>query len=287
MGGEDGEAGVVEPGERHQRVVLRALAADLVAVGAGGLVAMVAVGDQELRFGERLDHGGDDHRPGDPPDAVDGAVGVGDLAPGLVGEGGGDQRPGVDGGEREDRREVQVGRAGQLEAVAQRPRVGALVGADGAGLVVLDPDPGEHPVAGVGRAVGGGVLLRQRPDRVLVVGDQHPLRAPGVDQPRRVLIRVADRPRGGVGRVERHRQVDRDRVVRRARQERRPLRRVDHVIRRRGDRAEPADLRQVVVQCPEGLDVSHDETVAELPGEPRPRSVAAPTLLASGRGAAW
>ena len=49
VGGEDGEAGVVEPGQGHQRVVVRALAADLVAVGAGGLVAVVAVGDQRLR----------------------------------------------------------------------------------------------------------------------------------------------------------------------------------------------------------------------------------------------
>src|SRR6201999_2041952 len=62
MGGEDGEAGIVESGERHQRVVLRALAADLVAVGAGGLVAVVAVGDQELGVGEVLDHRGDDGR---------------------------------------------------------------------------------------------------------------------------------------------------------------------------------------------------------------------------------
>ena len=49
VGGEDGEAGVVEPGQRHQRVVVVALAADLVAVGDRGLVAVVAVGDQQLR----------------------------------------------------------------------------------------------------------------------------------------------------------------------------------------------------------------------------------------------
>ena len=164
VGGEDGEAGVVEPGERHQGVVLRALAADLVAVGAGGLVAVVAVGDQQLGVGQRLDHGGDHGRVVDPPDPVDGAVGVGDLAPGLGGEGGLDQRPGVDGREREDRREVQVRRPRQFEAVLQRAGVGALVGADGPGLVVLDPDPGEHPVAGVRGAVGRGVVLGQRPD---------------------------------------------------------------------------------------------------------------------------
>ena len=62
MGGEDGEAGIIEAGQRHQRVVVRALAADLVAVGAGGLVAVVAVGDQQLGVGEALADGGVDRR---------------------------------------------------------------------------------------------------------------------------------------------------------------------------------------------------------------------------------
>ena len=46
VGGEDGEAGVIEPGQRHQGEVVVALAADLVAVGDRRLVAVVAVGDQ-------------------------------------------------------------------------------------------------------------------------------------------------------------------------------------------------------------------------------------------------
>ena len=84
VGGEDGEAGVVEAGQRHQRVAVRALAADLVAVGAGGLVAVVAVGDQQLGAGQPLVDGGVDGRVADPPDAGDGAVLVGHLAPGLA-----------------------------------------------------------------------------------------------------------------------------------------------------------------------------------------------------------
>jgi len=52
VGGKDGQAGVVERGQRHQRVAVRALAADLVAVGAGGLVAVMAVGDQQLGAGK-------------------------------------------------------------------------------------------------------------------------------------------------------------------------------------------------------------------------------------------
>ena len=174
VGGEDGEAGVVEAGQRHQRVVVRALAADLVAVGARGLVAVVAVGDQQLGAGEALGDGGVDRRVADPPDPVDGAVVVGGLAPGLAAERRLDQRPGVLGAEREDRREVVAGGPGQLEPVLQRARVGALVGADAAGLVVLDPDPGEDAVAAVAGAVGRGVVLGQRPDRRLASSTSTP-----------------------------------------------------------------------------------------------------------------
>ena len=74
MGGEDGQAGVVETGQRHQRVAVRALVADLLRVGAGGLVAMVAVGDQQLGVGQLLRDRGVDLGVGDAPDAVDGAV---------------------------------------------------------------------------------------------------------------------------------------------------------------------------------------------------------------------
>ena len=145
VGGEDGEAGVVEAGQRHQRVVVRALAADLVAVGAGGLVAMVAVGDQQLGAGEALVDGGVDGRVADPPDAVDRAVLVGHLAPGLARGGRLDQRPGVLGGQREDRREVEPGGARQVEPVLLRARQRALVRADLAGPVVLDPTRARIP----------------------------------------------------------------------------------------------------------------------------------------------
>ena len=149
------------------------------------------------------------------------------------------------------------GRPGQLEAVQQRPGVGALVRADGAGLVVLDPDPGEDAVAAVGVAVGRGVVLGHRPDRGLGVGDQHALRAPGVDRPRRLLVGVALGVAVGVGRVERFRQVDRDRVVGRARQQPRPLGGVDHVVGRRRDRVQRADLVEVVVERVERAHVGH------------------------------
>ena len=49
MGGEHGQAGVLERHQAHQDVPVRTLAADLLGVDTGGLVAVVAVGDQQLR----------------------------------------------------------------------------------------------------------------------------------------------------------------------------------------------------------------------------------------------
>ena len=46
--GKHGEPGVLECDEAHQQVAVLALAADLLGVGVRGLVAMVAVGDQQL-----------------------------------------------------------------------------------------------------------------------------------------------------------------------------------------------------------------------------------------------
>ena len=73
-------------------------------------------------------------------------------------------------------------RAGQVEPVLLGAGQGALVGADLAGAVVLDPDPGEDAVAGVGGAVGAGVVLGHRPDRRLGVVDQGAGLAPGLDR---------------------------------------------------------------------------------------------------------
>ena len=112
MGAEDGEAGVVERDQAHQRVAVRALAADLVGVGARGLVAVVAVGDQQLGVGQL---GGDrlvDRGVGDPPDAVDGAVVVGRPRPRARRRGGLEVAPGVPGVKGEDRREVVAGGRG-------------------------------------------------------------------------------------------------------------------------------------------------------------------------------
>ena len=82
-------------------VVLRVLAADLALVGEGGLVAVVAVGDQELAGRELGRDRLVNRRIADSPDAVGRAV-VGHLTPGIA-----ERRlevlPGAAGMEGEDR----------------------------------------------------------------------------------------------------------------------------------------------------------------------------------------
>ena len=81
--GEDEQARVLERHEQHEHVAVVALAADLLRVHARGLVAVVAVRDQELGVGERALEGGDAVGVGDPPERVAGALVVGHLGEGL------------------------------------------------------------------------------------------------------------------------------------------------------------------------------------------------------------
>jgi hypothetical protein len=216
---------------------------------AGGLVAVVAVGDQQLRPGQRLGHRRGGLRVGDPPQAVAGAVLVDHLARGCVEvrlhrSPGGVLRVVV---EREDRREVGLRGAGEPEAVLLRAGVRALVRADPAGAVVLDLHAGEEAVAGPGAAVGAGVVLGERPQRGLPVADEDAVALPVGERPRRVLVGVA------VG----AREVDLHGVVGGAGDERGALLVVDDVVRRRRDGLEAADGVEVVVDRAEGLDVGH------------------------------
>ena len=130
-----------------------ALAADLVGVGAGGLVAVVAVGDQQLRLGE-LGRRRRAWASGSAiaPDPVHGPVVVGDLGPGLAAGGALDVLPGVAGVQGEDRGEVVAGRPGQPQPVLLGAGLGALVGADQAGAVVGHPHPAEQAAPRAARA---------------------------------------------------------------------------------------------------------------------------------------
>ena len=126
----------------------------------------MAIGDQQFGLIEFLADRTVDLRVFDLPDPVQGAVLAEYLGPGFLAlDRRGDHRPGVTGGQREDRREVEPGGPGQVEPVLLRAGLGPLVGPDPAGPVILDPHPGEDRVADLHRTVGPGELLRQGPDR--------------------------------------------------------------------------------------------------------------------------
>jgi hypothetical protein len=232
-----------------------ALAADLLGVHARGLVAVMAVGDEQLGGGERLLEGLDRGGIGHAPEPVDRAVVVGQLADGIGG-----RQHGCGGADRvvveaEDGGEVRSGRACEAQAVLLGARVGALVRADAPGAVVLDAHTREDAVAGQRATIGAGVVLREGPQRGLVVAHDGALGLPALEDRRRLGIGVPPaRPTLG--------QVDAHDVVGRAIGELPALLGVDDVVGRRRDVAKRADLCQVVVQGAQGLDVGH--------GGPRP-----------------
>ena len=273
MGGEDREARVLQRDEAGHHVAVRALAADLLRVHARRLVAVVAVGDQQLarleRRGDALDRG----RVGDAPQPVPRAVRVGDVGERLAVEVRLERPPrrvvrvvvqGEDGGE------VGLRRARQPQAVLLGPGMRALVRADATGAVLLDADAREEAVARVRPAVRAGVVLGQGPERGLLVAGQDARVAPGRE----------GLGGGGVGIVA-LRQVDLDDVVRRLAREPGALLGVDHVVGRGDD---GADVVAGVVEGAEGADVGHAageasararlRRAAPLLGPPRARSAA-------------
>ncbi|CAA9531776.1 MAG: hypothetical protein AVDCRST_MAG30-3857 [uncultured Solirubrobacteraceae bacterium] len=256
--GEDREPGVLQRDEAHQDVAVGTLAADLLRVRARGLVAVVAVGDQQLRAGQRLVDGLDRDRVRHAPQAVQGAVGVGDLAERRAGDVRCDGGPGRAGRvvvEGEDGGEVRPRRPLEVEAILLRARMRALVRADPARAVVLDAHAGEDPVARAPHSVGARVVLGERPQRGLVVADEDAVALPCREGLRRVAVGVVAL-----------REVDLDDVLRGRREQRGALLGVDHVIGRGGDGLEAAGARQVVVERAEGLDVGH---AANATGGPR------------------
>ena len=80
---EHGQPRILERDEAYQDVAVLALAADLLGVGLHRLVAVVAVGDQQLGVARGGLDRGDRVAVGDAPEAMDRAVAVADLAPRL------------------------------------------------------------------------------------------------------------------------------------------------------------------------------------------------------------
>jgi hypothetical protein len=103
MGGEDRQPRVLQRDEAHQDVVVLALAADLRRVDARGLVAVMAVRDQQLGGRQGLLDGGDRRRVADAPQPVRCAVLVGQLAEGRAAQVRRERGPRVAVVEREDR----------------------------------------------------------------------------------------------------------------------------------------------------------------------------------------
>ena len=124
----------------------------------------------------------------------------------------------------------------EAEAVGLRAGVRALVRADRAGAVVLHAHACEEAVARQAPAVGAGVLLDERPDRLVAVLDHRTLVLPCVEQLGGVGVAVA-----AVGVLG---QVDVDDVVRRARGQLCALLGVDDVVGRGGELLQrPGDRR--------------------------------------------
>jgi hypothetical protein len=106
VGREDGEARVLQCDQAHEDVAMVALAADLVGVHAGRLVAVVAVGDEQLGVGQRALDRLDRGRVCQPPQPGGRPLVVRDLAEGLALGRGLERRPGDAlgvGVQREDR----------------------------------------------------------------------------------------------------------------------------------------------------------------------------------------
>ena len=152
---EDGQAGVLQRDEAHQDVVGARL---LLLVDAGGLVAVMAVGDQQLGVLERGLEGRRSRRrrrsrqslwtvPSSSVTSPQGAL----SRERLDGVPGGVRRVVV---EAEDGGEVRARGAREPQPVLLRARVRALVRADAAGAVVLDRTRAKTPWRVRGRPSG-------------------------------------------------------------------------------------------------------------------------------------
>ena len=180
MGGKHGQTRILERDQAHEHVPVRPLAADLLGVDARGLIAVVAVGDQQLGAGEHVLHGGDRGGVVDTAQAVDGAVVVGRLRPHIVAAGA-----------------AQRGRDG-ARGIGEQGEDGGEVGLGGAG------EP--QPILAWDRdecARGGGSARRRTPPRVrartrrcaCASGRRVP-RSPGRGSTARAARRVPPRHRG-------------------------------------------------------------------------------------------
>src|SRR5579872_1383772 len=195
-----------------------------------GLVAVVAVGDQQLRVREVGELGA-------APEAV--AV-AGEVGLTLRDR---DPRPVV---EQEDRLQLRPRRAQQAQAPFLRPRVRPLVRQHDPPLVRLEPQRDDEAVPLAHDAVRADVRLRERPRGRLRLADDDPARAPRRQVARRLLLRLRK------GQV--------DDVVRAAVEVVEALFGRDHVVRRRDETLEPPRAVAIPLRA-EGAYLGHGWTL--------------------------
>ena len=259
VGREDRQPGVVERGKRHQRVAMGPLAPDLLGVLNGRLVTVVPVGDEELRVGELGGDGLANPSIADPPDPVDRAVVRACLAPRrLASDHGINVAPRIASVEREDRREIVAGRSHEAEPVLLWAGMRALVRAHAPRAVLRHPDAAEDAAPLAPLSIRPRVLLRERPEPGLTVGDEDPLQRPLLERLGGVLVGVA--AAGVLG------EVDLDDVEGRARDEALALLGVDDVVGRGDHVAERRDGREVVVERAQRQDLGHAPEPRARPG---------------------
>ena len=234
VGGEDLETGVLGRDEHDEHLCARRRSLFL-REGDGGLVAVVAVGDQELLVVERTHDRGVVEPP--EPGAVDLqirlAVGASDRRGAVV--------------EEEDRLELDARRAEEAETALLRASVRALVRQHRARLVRLDFQRRGDAEARACEPVRADVLLLERPDRGRLL-DQDARLAPGLEVTGRLLLRL------GQGQT--------DDVVRAALAQLLALLVRDHVVRRCDERLQRAG-RLVVAESAKRLD--HGHTAGNVP----------------------
>ena len=136
--------------------------------------------------------------------------------------------------------------AQQLEAVALGLGERLLVGKDGGGRAVVEPEGAEDPVGGVPIHVGHPVRIEDGSR----ISPEDPVVGPDGQLGRSALVAVLPGPVVGLG------QLDPDRVRTVARGEACPLLGPDHVVGRGQDRRE-VDPDGVVPETGEGFEAGH------------------------------